>query len=61
MYNEYQYHGVTAREMPNGIISVNLASGNYVTLTTSIAYAAMKFVEAVGFSRSSRVGLPHEC
>ena len=47
MYNHYTYKGVTAWEMPNGMIQVQSRSGNYVALTPSVAYAVTKFVAAV--------------
>ena len=47
MFNHYTYHGVAAREMPNGMINVQSRSGNYVALTTSVAHAVAKFVAAV--------------
>ena len=47
MYNHYTYHGVTAREMPNGMIKVQSRSGNYVALTASTSFAVTRFVAAV--------------
>ena len=47
MYNHYTYKGVTAREMPNGMIQVQSRSGNYVALTASTSLAVTRFVAAV--------------
>ena len=46
MYNYYNFNGVIARER-DGRITVKSRSGNYVALTTDIAHAVRKFVEAV--------------
>jgi hypothetical protein len=43
----YVYHGVSAKERPDGYVHVKNRGGNYVAITPRIEYAVAKFIEAV--------------